>query len=57
MFSGNVTRSLGHGVSLRYALFRIAAHHYFHIGVMACQRDRTGHQVGDYPGLMSDCLP
>ena len=37
-------------------LVRIAAHHYFHIGVVACQRDRMGHAVGDYPGLLVACL-
>ena len=45
-----------HGLRLRYALVRIAAHHYFHIGVAACQRDRLGHSVGDYPGLLAGCL-
>ena len=45
-----------HGLSLRYALSDIAAHHYVHIGVIACQRDRLGHQVGDYPGLLRELL-
>jgi hypothetical protein len=49
-------RMLGVPLTLRYALFRTAAHHYFHIGVIACQRDLRGEKVGDYPGLMSDCL-
>jgi hypothetical protein len=41
---------------VHYALLRIAVHHYFHIGVVACQRDRAGEQVGDYPGLLGRCL-
>jgi hypothetical protein len=49
-------RMLGVPLTLRYALFRTAAHHYFHIGVIACQRDLRGEKAGDYPGLMSDCL-
>ncbi len=35
---------------------RIATHDYFHIGVIACQRDRVGHSVGDYPGLLAGAL-
>jgi DinB superfamily len=50
-FQGAVSGALG-GLTLRYALIRIGAHHYFHIGVIACQRDLRGDSVGDYPGLM-----
>ena len=53
-FPGRIGSQLG-PLTLRYALLRIGAHHYFHIGVVACQRDRMGHSVGDYPGLMKDC--
>jgi len=52
---GSITRQLG-PVSVRYTLLRIAAHHYFHVGVIACQRDLRGHSVGDYPGLLTACL-
>ena len=51
-FMGGVTKALGGSLTLRYALIRIGAHHYFHIGVIACQRDLRGDSVGDYPGLM-----
>jgi hypothetical protein len=54
-FAGSISKVLG-PLTLRYALIRIGAHHYFHIGVIACQRDLRGEKVGDYPGLMSDCL-
>ena len=50
-FAGAVSGALG-GLTLRYALIRIGAHHYFHIGVIACQRDLRGDGVGDYPGLL-----
>jgi DinB family protein len=50
-FQGAISGELG-GLTLRYALMRIGAHHYFHIGVIACQRDLRGDSVGDYPGLM-----
>jgi hypothetical protein len=53
-FPGRISSVLG-PLPLRYALLRIGSHHYFHIGVIACQRDRMGHSVGDYPGLMRDC--
>jgi hypothetical protein len=53
-FTGRISSELG-PLTLRYALLRIGAHHYFHIGVVACQRDRMGHSVGDYPGLMKEC--
>lgn len=55
-YTGSLTPLREHGLSLGYALLRIAAHHYFHIGVIACQRDRAGEQVGDYPGLLRECL-
>ena len=44
------------GFSPRYAMMRIAAHHYFHIGEIASARTAIGHDVGDYPGLMEVCL-
>lgn len=45
------------GITLRYALHRTVAHHYFHIGEIAAKRDWLGHSPGDYPGLMSNSLP
>jgi hypothetical protein len=56
-YTGSLMVLREHGVlSLRYALLRIAAHHYFHIGVVASQRDRLGQEVGDYPGALAECL-
>ena len=52
---GNISGQLG-AVTVRYVLLRIATHHYFHIGVIGCQRDLRGHSVGDYPGLLTACL-
>ena len=53
-FAGAVSKALG-PLTLRYALIRIGAHHCFHIGVIACQRDLRGDSVGDYPGLLRTC--
>jgi hypothetical protein len=44
------------GLGLRYALFRVCAHHYLHIGEIATQRSRLGRRVGDYPGLLEECV-
>jgi hypothetical protein len=44
------------GISLRYALIRVALHHYFHIGEIASARRAAGHQVGDFPGMLEACL-
>lgn len=41
------------GLSLRHALMRVSAHHYFHIGEIASKRTALGHDVGDYPGALS----
>jgi len=51
---GAITKQLG-PVTVRYVLIRLGAHHYFHIGVIACQRDLRGEKVGDYPGLLRAC--
>ncbi len=40
------------GISLCHALMRSCAHHYFHIGEIAAKRNRLGHEVGEYPGLL-----
>lgn len=44
------------GLGLRHALLRLCAHHYFHIGEIAAKRDRLGHQVGDYPGVLEEAI-
>lgn len=44
------------GLSLRHALLRICAHHYFHIGEIAAKRSALGQQVGEYPGPLEECI-
>ena len=44
------------GITVRYALTRIAMHHYFHIGEIAAVRASLGHQIGDFPGQLEACL-
>lgn len=55
-FDGAFTILRETGLSLQYALSRVSAHHYFHIGEIAAKRDRLGHQVGDYPGILEECI-
>lgn len=55
-YTGTMATLQGREIPLAYYLLRIAAHHYFHIGEIASKRDRLGHQVGDYPGLLEPCL-
>lgn len=43
-------------LSLRYTLTRIILHHYYHIGEIATKRVLLGHDVGDYPGDLEECL-
>ncbi len=45
------------GITLRYVLSRTITHHYFHVGEIASKRDRLGHSVGDYPGILSHSIP
>ena len=37
------------GLSLRYALMRIAAHHFIHVGEIVAVRSRLGHVIQDVP--------
>jgi hypothetical protein len=55
-YDGSLSSLRESGLSLWYALLRICAHHYFHIGEMATKRGALGQQVGDYPGLLEDCI-
>ena len=55
-YSGSVTSLRERGLVLRYAIMRSSAHHYFHIGEIVSKRDRLGHDVGDYPGLLEECI-
>ena len=55
-YDGSLRHLRDTGITLRYALFRAIAHHYFHIGEIASKRDRLGHSVGDYPGRLEASL-
>ena len=55
-YNGSIEALRATGISPRYALMRIAAHHYFHIGEIATARSALGHDVGDYPGVLTECL-
>ena len=37
------------GLSLRYAVMRIAAHHFVHVGEVVTIRSRLGHAIEDFP--------
>ncbi len=55
-YDGSFSRLRETGLNLRYALLRTCAHHYFHIGEIATKRSALGQRVGDYPGLLEECL-
>jgi len=55
-YDGSFTHLHQTGLNLRFALLRGCVHHYFHIGEIASKRDRLGHSVGDYPGLLEESL-
>lgn len=55
-YEGSIARVRETGLTLRYAVSRVIAHHYFHLGEVASKRDRLGHSVGDYPGPMANSL-
>lgn len=55
-YTGSIDYLRESGITLRYAILKISAHHYFHIGEISTKRDRLGHSVGDYPGRMEKCL-
>jgi len=56
-YGGSISHLRDRGITLRYTISRVIAHHYFHLGEVAAKRDRLGHSVGDYPGLLSNSLP
>ncbi len=55
-YTGSLTVLQDRDLTLRYALLRIAAHHYFHVGDVAARRTGLGQEVGDYPGPLADRL-
>ncbi len=55
-YDGSLSPLRETGLPLRYALLRVCAHHYFHIGEIATKRSALGQRVGEYPGLLEDCI-
>ena len=55
-YSGSIEPLWESGITLRYTILRMSAHHYFHIGEISAERDRLEHSVGDYPGSLLECL-
>lgn len=56
-YHGSLDALRATGITPRYALLRIAAHHYLHLGEIVALRHQMGHHVGDYPGVLEACLP
>jgi hypothetical protein len=44
------------GLTLRYALMRISAHHFVHVGEVVTIRSQLGHKVGDFPDWGRDLV-
>ncbi len=55
-YDGTFSKVREKGLSLRHALIRLSAHHYYHIGEIGTKRDSLGHKVGDYPGELSQAI-
>ena len=55
-YAGSIESLRESGFSPRYAMIRITAHHYFHIGEIVAARSSLGHDIGDYTGVMEGCL-
>jgi hypothetical protein len=55
-YDGSIELLRSTGLSLYYAVLRIGAHHYFHIGEIASLRTRSGESIGDYPRDTEQCL-
>ncbi len=48
-YDGSIKYLRAVGLSLRYAVMRIAAHHFVHIGEVVTIRSRLGHEIEDCP--------
>jgi uncharacterized damage-inducible protein DinB len=44
------------GLSLRYAIMRISAHHFVHVGEIVTLRSQLGHNLGDFPDWGRDLV-
>jgi hypothetical protein len=56
VYDGSIEYLRPIGLSLRYALMRIAAHHFVHVGEIVTIRSRLGHTVGDFPDWGRDLV-
>jgi uncharacterized damage-inducible protein DinB len=48
-YGGSIEALRPVGLTLRYALMRISAHHFVHVGEVVTIRSQLGHKVGDFP--------
>lgn len=55
-YNGSIEYLRSTGLTLRYALMRIAAHHFIHVGEIVTIRSQLGHVVGEYPDWGSDLV-
>ena len=55
-YDGSIDELREGGISLRYALMRIAVHHYFHIGEIAAYLGSLGRDVGPFPSHLTEVL-
>lgn len=55
-YDGSIEVLRPRGLSLRYALMRIAAHNFVHVGEIATIRSNRGHPAGDFPDWGSDLV-
>ncbi|MGH2400837.1 MAG: DinB family protein, partial [bacterium] len=55
-YDGSIEHLRSTGLTLRYALMRISAHHFVHVGEIVTIRSQLGHAVGDFPDWGRDLI-
>ena len=55
-YDGSIEDLRSTGLTLRYALMRISAHHFVHVGEIVTIRSQLGHKVGDFPDWGRDLV-
>jgi hypothetical protein len=55
-YTGSIEDLRSTGLSLRYALMRISAHNFVHVGEIVTIRSRLGHTVGEFPNWGRDLV-
>ncbi len=55
-YDGSIEQLRPVGLTLRYALMRISAHHFVHVGEIVTIRSRLGHEIGDFPDWGRDLV-